>query len=78
MKVMTQNLYSQPLHQKSLLSDFLGKEVTVEAEGYTCLGMLIRYESGNKKLHIPYVLILKSLKGYWIMVRSWQIIKSVG
>jgi len=62
-------------HQPNLLRYFLGARVLLEAEGYTCVGKLIRYELGNKNRGIPTVLILKSLANRRIIVNYWSVIK---
>lgn len=61
----------------NVFSFFIGKEVLIEAEGHAVLGKLIHYDFGDKRRHIPQVLILQSLSGSWIIVRFWQVIKTL-
>jgi len=71
------DFYKRPVHQKSLISYFIRKTVLVETGDYAVLGRLIRFEEGSRPKHIPQTLILHSLTNNWIIIRTWQTIKSV-
>ena len=55
-----------------LIHQFLNKQVSIEVEGLTVHGKLIRYDFGNKeKPHRPSVLILESPSGKTVIRGNW-------
>ena len=63
------------MSEPNLVNLFLGKFVTVDAEGYTVRGKLKRIEQSFKLNHLPQLLVLESEYGF-ILLRAWSVIKT--
>ena len=56
----------------SIVENFINKQVSVELEGLTVHGKLVRYDLGRKeKPHRPSVLILESPLGNIVVRGNW-------
>ena len=56
----------------SIVENFINKQVSVELEGLTVHGKLIRYDLGNKqKPHRPSILILECSAGKTVIRGNW-------
>ena len=62
----------------SIVENFINKQVSVELEGLTVHGELIRYDFGRKqKPHRPSVLIVESPSGKTVIRGNWVNISEV-
>ena len=72
-KLKNQNkLQKFNLDNYPLIHYFLNRKVRVQiSQNLTVEGMLVRYQNGDERKHLPNVLILKNAEGLHVLRGNW-------